>query len=300
MDYCTYQSCKCCFQVTARFSVRANKDTGFFEYISCVIDDNHLVDDYNLIKSSARSYEGRSFIVEMQASTNGFVVLKVHEDPNKQLQCNNVSSHLNLQSMVFFSCGTLSFLTMFVFWMRHVSWPLVNHVNIAFIHRRVLDYDWRWNGSWSWKYQQLSYANVNEQLSEVGPSVLFSYFIYLTLLCASSVNISCNKTFCKLIFLKISVMKTHLRLPEVRLKPHPPCQATRSLIFDPHRNPNCELLFPTRTTRVKRLWWTPGRLSLEDIRFLHRRWHHQRIPMKRTKRHWYAGLPKTKEATVYR
>lgn len=76
--------------VMARFGVAVNKETRWLEFISYDIEFNHMVDDYNLIKSSHKHYDGRSFIAELQASTGGWIVLNVHEDPEKQLLCDDL------------------------------------------------------------------------------------------------------------------------------------------------------------------------------------------------------------------
>ncbi|CAI2310854.1 unnamed protein product [Caenorhabditis sp. 36 PRJEB53466] len=73
--------------VTARFDVKANNETGKFEYVSFDIHSDHWVDEYDLIKASGHFYEGRSFIIEAQVSLAGFIVVHVHEDPQKLLSC---------------------------------------------------------------------------------------------------------------------------------------------------------------------------------------------------------------------
>lgn len=76
--------------VIARFGMRAVPESRTIELISYDIQYAHLVDDYNLIRQSHHAFDGRSFIVELQASVRGWVVIKVHEDHEKRLSCDNL------------------------------------------------------------------------------------------------------------------------------------------------------------------------------------------------------------------
>ncbi|CAL2030348.1 unnamed protein product [Caenorhabditis brenneri] len=75
--------------VIARFGMRTVPDSRKLEMISYDIEYKHLIDDYSLIRNSHPAFDGRSFLVELQASVRGWVVLKVHEDHKKQLLCDS-------------------------------------------------------------------------------------------------------------------------------------------------------------------------------------------------------------------
>ncbi|EFO94255.1 CRE-RDE-2 protein [Caenorhabditis remanei] len=77
--------------ITARFSVHANHQTMKFDVHSYDIEFLHIIDDFQMIKGSDQFYDGRSFIVEAQASLGGWLVLRVHEDSNRQFSCDAVS-----------------------------------------------------------------------------------------------------------------------------------------------------------------------------------------------------------------
>lgn len=76
--------------ITCRFRVSVNHQSGCFEVISYDVEYCDLIDEYKLVQLSSHWYEGRNFIVEAQASTNGWVVLKVHEDYLHQYSCDAV------------------------------------------------------------------------------------------------------------------------------------------------------------------------------------------------------------------
>lgn len=76
--------------VCARFGVRVDHETNRFRVISYDIDYAHVIDPYGRVRESDKFYDGRSFIVELQAALNGWVVLKVHEDPRKAISCDGI------------------------------------------------------------------------------------------------------------------------------------------------------------------------------------------------------------------
>ncbi|CAA95803.3 SH2 domain-containing protein [Caenorhabditis elegans] len=77
--------------ITARFDVIVDRKNNLYDFTSYDISYDHIIDDFSLIKSSCQHYDGRSFIVEAQASLAGWVALSVHEDPQKLHTCDAVS-----------------------------------------------------------------------------------------------------------------------------------------------------------------------------------------------------------------
>lgn len=80
--------------IMARFGVLVNYHSRQYEIESYDIEFKHVVDEFDLIKQSDKYYEGRSFILELQASLRGWIVLKVHEDPKRQLSCDALENAL--------------------------------------------------------------------------------------------------------------------------------------------------------------------------------------------------------------
>uniref|UniRef100_A0A1I7UM12 DCAF15_WD40 domain-containing protein n=1 Tax=Caenorhabditis tropicalis TaxID=1561998 RepID=A0A1I7UM12_9PELO len=73
----------------ARFGVKRNHLTGAMEMESYDINYKHVVDEYKTFQASS-FYEGNSLIFELQISLKGWIVVCVHEDPEKQFSCDTV------------------------------------------------------------------------------------------------------------------------------------------------------------------------------------------------------------------
>lgn len=73
--------------VTCRFRIGVNPQSGCLGLQSYDIEFSDLIDDYKLVQLSGGWYDGRNFIVEAQASLDGWVAMKVHEDYAGNFSC---------------------------------------------------------------------------------------------------------------------------------------------------------------------------------------------------------------------